>query len=343
MAKQLDSAHFSGISTIVSWARFFIAELDQQGVDTTQLLQQAGLAANVMDDPNQRIDIKQMTQLWQLAIQRTGNPCLALDLAEKVHANIFGGLGLMIMFSETIGDAIEKALRYGDVASNAATLHMKDEENNRLALIYELHTDIANEAMEAFIACSDRLLKQLSHGRFRVLEIQFPHDKSDFQQRYETFFDAPIIFNAPAFKCLLDKNTLDLPCSSANPDMAANMEVWITRYLNDINTPPLTQKVRQYLLNHFMMGKTDQTQVARSLALSTRGLQRGLQEEGQSFRQLVEETRHTMAKNLLRQNQLSLTEISYLLGFSDQSNFTKACKRWFNQTPSQYRRQLLLQ
>jgi AraC-like DNA-binding protein len=71
--------------------------------------------------------------------------------------------------------------------------------------------------------------------------------------------------------------------------------------------------------------------------MSSRALQRGLKQEGQSFRELLEGTRRDLAKKFLAQPELSLTDVCYLLGFSDQSNFTKAFKRWTGETPTRYR------
>ena len=71
--------------------------------------------------------------------------------------------------------------------------------------------------------------------------------------------------------------------------------------------------------------------------MSERTFQRRLVEEGTSFHQLLDSTRRELAERYLRQRHVSLTETAYLLGFSDQGNFTRACKRWFALTPGQYR------
>lgn len=329
-------------STIASWARFVTVGLQAQGVDIDNLLHEAGLAHSQLENPNQRIDVSQMTQLWQAAARLTGDPCFTLRLADHAQADMFSGFGLAIVFSDTIGEAMQKICRYSTVASSAANLEAVPGENDTLEIIYRLYTPVAGEAIEAFMACGGRILKQISQDKFKPAQIHFCHDKSAYRDRFEEFFEAPVFFNAPVFKVVLDKETLDLPCYQSNPDLARSIETWMADYLATIESPPLAAKVRQLLLENILDGVLDQAAVADQLAMSTRALQRGLQQEGLSFRELLDNTRHDLAEKFLRQPGLSLTEICYLLGFSDQSNFTKAFKRWTGETPAGYRLALAL-
>ncbi len=327
-------------STIASWARFVILGLQAQGVDINNLLREAGLPQSQLVNPNQRIDVSQMTQLWQAASRLTGDPCFTLRLADHAQADMFSGFGLAIVFSDTIGDAIRKTCRYSTVASSAANLEAAPGANDTLEVIFRLHTPVAGEALEAFMACGGRILKQISQRRFKPAQVHFCHDKSKYQERFEEFFEAPVFFNASVYKFVLDKETLDLPCYQSNPDLARSIESWMAEYLATIESPPLAAKVRQLLLENITDGVLDQVAVADKLAMSTRALQRGLQQDGLSFRELLDNTRRDLAQKFLGQQELSLTEICYLLGFSDQSNFTKAFKRWTGETPAGYRQAL---
>ena len=328
-------------STIASWARFVILGLQAQGVETDSLLREAGMSPTQMENPNQRIEVSQMTRLWQAAGQLTGDPCFTLRLAERAQPDMFSGLGLAIAFSDNIGEAIQRICRFSTVASSAANLEAVAGPEGSLEVIYRLNTPIAGEAIEAFMACGGWILKQISQDRFKVKEVHFCHDKSVHRDQFEAFFQAPVFFNAPVYKFVLDKNTLELPCYQSNPDLARNIENWMAEYLASIDAPPLAAKVRRLLLENIMDGVIDQVAVADRLAMSTRALQRGLKQEGLSFRELLESTRRDLAEKFLRQPELSLTEICYLLGFSDQSNFTKAFKRWTGETPASYRQAIL--
>lgn len=334
-----DSIHGDS-STIASWARFVISGLQSQGVELDALLEEAGLSLGPMNNPNQRIDVSHMTQLWQAAARLSKDPCFTLRLADHAQADMFSGFGLAIMFSDTIGDAVQKICRYSTVASSAANLEARTGENGGLEVVYRLHTAVAGEALEAFMACGERILKQMSNDRFRAAEIHFCHQKENHQDQFEAFFEAPVFFGAPEYKFVLDREILALPCYQSNPDLAHNIESWMNEYLASIDSTPLATKVRQLLLESIVDEPIDQNAIAKQLTMSTRALQRGLKQEGVSFRELLEDTRRDLAKKFLRQQELSLTEICYLLGFSDQSNFTKAFKRWTGNTPAGYRHEL---
>ena len=341
VATDIKEQHNGNSSTIASWARFVIAGLQLRGLDTDALLCEAGIAKSDLDNPNHRIDVSHMTQLWGLAIRDTGDPCFALDLADLAQADMFSGLGLAIMFSDNIGQAIRRICRYSAVASSAADLEAIYGADNTMEVIYHLHTPVAGEAIEAFMACGGRILKQISHNKFSPTEVHFRHDKSAHRDRFETFFEAPVFFNASVDKFVLNERALDLPCHQSNPELANSIENWMTEYLAHNARSTLADKVRQLLLTGIMEGQADQHVIANELAMSRRALQRGLKQEGYTFRELFEHTRRDMATKLLLQPELSLTDICYLLGFSDQSNFTKAFKRWTGQAPASYRQGLL--
>ena len=330
-------------STIASWARFVIAGLQARGLEPEGLLREAGIAENELDNPNHRIGVSHMTRLWQLAARDTGDPCFALGLADLAQPDMLSGLGLAIMFSDTIGEAIQRLCRYSAVASNAAVLEAIPGKDDTMEVVYHLQTPVAGEAIEAFMACGGRILKQISRDRFRPVEVHFCHDKSQYRERFEAIFEARVFFNATAYKFVLDGPTLGLPCYQSNPELARSIEHWMADYLASHKTSPLADKVRELLLARGIDGEVDQGEIAAELAMSTRALQRGLKQEGHGFRELLEGARRDLAERFLRQPELSLTDVCYLLGFSDQSNFTKAFKRWTGQTPTAYRQQVLKQ
>lgn len=327
-------------STIASWARFIVAGLKFKGLDTEKLLCEAGIKNSDLDDPNSRINVGHMTQLWQLAARESDDPCFTLRLADLARADMFSGLSLAMMFSETAGEAIERMCRYSAVASSAAHLETRPGKNNSLEVTFHLHMPVAGEALEAFMACGGRILKQITQDKFRPQEVHFSHDKSAFRAQFEAFFEAPVFFNAPVCKFVVDEPMLRLPCYQSNPELVQSMDRWMKEYLERTDSLTITGQVQKLLLKGTIDGNVDQGAIARQLGMSTRGLQRELEKEGYSFRELLEKAKREMAEELLLRPELSLTDICHLLGFSDQSNFTKAFKRWTGKTPSGYRHAL---
>ena len=131
-------------------------------------------------------------------------------------------------------------------------------------------------------------------------------------------------------------------CDQANPELAENIDTWMREYLARFDANSLSVKVRRLLAETLPDGEFKQDHVASALAMSVRSLQRNLHKEGVNFKELLEMTRQDMAMKYIEEKQLSIIEICCLLGFSDQSNFTKAFKRWTGKTPHSYRRALVI-
>ena len=110
-------------------------------------------------------------------------------------------------------------------------------------------------------------------------------------------------------------------------------------YLSGFEPDTLASKVRQLLATKLPDGEFQQIEVASALAMSSRSLQRGLQKEGASFKELLEQTREDLAMKYIDEPEISLIEVCCMLGFADQSNFTRAFKRWTGMTPAFYRQQ----
>jgi AraC-like DNA-binding protein len=96
-------------------------------------------------------------------------------------------------------------------------------------------------------------------------------------------------------------------------------------------------QVKAKLTEMLPSGRVGARQVAEALHVSVRSLQRKLADKGTSFAQLLEDTRRELARQYVSNSRLSVGEITYLLGFSDPANFTRAFRRWTGQSPSAFR------
>jgi AraC-like DNA-binding protein len=96
-------------------------------------------------------------------------------------------------------------------------------------------------------------------------------------------------------------------------------------------------RVRSKLIERLPSGRVDEGDIAASINLSQRSLQRKLQQQGVSFTGLLDSSRRELGLQYVRDSQYSLNEVAYLLGFSEPGNFSRAFKRWYGKPPSQYR------
>lgn len=328
-------------STIGNWARFIAQGLDACGVDSHQLFLDAGIDLTESGNPNVRFPVSRMSRVWQLAVERTGNPCFALALATRANPGMYNALGMSMLSSRTLGDALKRGCRFSRIASDTAIVSLRDRADGDVELVMQLLPEhsgvVAPQAMEAFMATTTQILRKISPRGFQPLAVHFCHDSEPCRAVYEDFFQAPVSFAASEYKIVIPRSALDYPCEQANPELAESIDNWMSDYLARFETNSLSLRVRQLLQEKLPDGEFRQEEMASALAMSVRSLQRGLQKEGVSFKELLENTRRDLAMKYIGENGLSLIEVCCLLGFSDQSNFTKAFKRWTGQTPHSYR------
>ena len=131
------------------------------------------------------------------------------------------------------------------------------------------------------------------------------------------------------------------PLPTSNPVLAEMHDRFAGEYLRHFDHAQTSYRVREVIVRRLPDGGPRRDEVAGALHMSERTLQRRLEEEATSFGQLLDDTRRELAAQYLGRLRLALAQAAYLLGFADQSSFFRACKRWFDLSPGQYRRQLL--
>jgi AraC-like DNA-binding protein len=179
----------------------------------------------------------------------------------------------------------------------------------------------------------------LSEGRCDLLQVWLPHSGLGTAADYRTHFDAPIAFRSDHGALVIAGRNLDLPIS----ENIVELHDAATRYL-DIQLSPgttdLVLRVRQTITAFLGTGNCSRGDVADALLIHTRTMQRHLAEEGTSFEVIKEEARRDLALRYLSQPHLSMSQITLLLGYSDQSTFGRSCRRWFGGSPREIRARL---
>jgi AraC-like DNA-binding protein len=143
-------------------------------------------------------------------------------------------------------------------------------------------------------------------------------------------------FGADVGVFYFDKEVLLEPLSLGAPDVAKATDKIAEQYIEALDPHKVASQVQRLLVDLLPSGKTDQDLVSKRLNRSTSTLQRQLQAEGLSYRDVLDSTRQRLAQNYLTDDKHSHAQIAFMLGFSDQSNFSRAFKRWTSMSPGQY-------
>ncbi|MGJ8687865.1 MAG: helix-turn-helix transcriptional regulator, partial [Spongiibacteraceae bacterium] len=147
----------------------------------------------------------------------------------------------------------------------------------------------------------------------------------------------PLEFGATETAMYMEADVLNQPLDNANPDLARHNDEILARYLSDFDKQNVANRVHGCLVKQLPLGEPTQEKTAEALHMSLRNLQRKLSAEDTSYKEILNQTRHDLALSYMQDLRYSISEITYLLGFSDTSSFNRAFRRWTSQSPSEYR------
>ncbi|MBM7060816.1 AraC family transcriptional regulator [Pseudomonas sp. UL073] len=329
-------------TTSSSWASGIVHALEMGGVDCQSLFIELGLDYAALTDADARFPQDGMTRLWERAVQLSGNPAIGLNMASVVRPSSFHVVGYAAMSSRNLKEGFTRLVRYQRIVAEGADLSFRPVGDG-YGLILAIHGDRlvpARQSAEASMAYTLAFCRWMISKPLRPREVRFQGDPPADLEPYRQVFQAPLRFNAEHYALIFERADLEAPLPSANEALAQLHDRFAGEYLARFSGSRVTHQARQTLCRLLPQGEPKRDAVAQALHLSQRTLQRRLQEEGTSFQQLLDDTRRELAAQYLAQPNLTLLEISYLLGFADPSNFFRAFRRWFDTTPGEYRAQL---
>jgi AraC-like DNA-binding protein len=329
-------------TTAAVWVRGIADLLAAEHMDVGALLAAAGIDPSSLQEPGGRLETEKISRLWELAAERSGDPAIALAQHYVAKPASFDVVGYTMMSSANLRDAIERLVRYLRVLSDALIMILS-EERGRLRVTFELHggdRPVPRQRVEFILVTVITFLRWISGREVHPLAVALAYPTPADPALYAAAFHCPVAFDAPGSCLLFESAELARPLPTANPLLAELHERFAGDYLERFDHGQTSYRAREAIIRRLPDGEPRRDQIAGDLALSERTLQRRLEEEGTSYVKLLDDTRRELAEQYLGRLHLSLAQAAYLLGFAEQSSFFRACKRWFDLSPGQYRSQL---
>lgn len=325
--------------TISSWALIIWKALESYGCDSGALFQRAGLDATKLRDANARYPVSGVQRLWRLAVEVTGDPCFGLTAARFWHATTFHALGYAWLASATLHEGLERLSRYFKMVTTAGQVCLEERDDAFYVtfVLEELEPAAAKVSLDAGAATLLRMCRTSYGENFNPLRVSLRREKPDCADRMAAYFGAPIAYGADENMLAFGKAELRERLPTANADLARANDQVIAEYLARLDRSLIAMQVKVKLLEHLPSGTVTEEVVAGDLHMSLRTMQRKLRDQGTTFKALLDETRRELAGQYIENSRLSIGEITYLLGFSEPSNFSRAFKRWKGVSPSEYR------
>jgi AraC-like DNA-binding protein len=329
-------------TTINTWAIALVRTLDARGCDGRALVVEAGLDPAMLTDPNGRAPVGGMTRLWRLAVDATGDPCLGLRVSAFVQPATFHSLGLALLMSQNLEDALERMARFSRIVSNVADVRTEPGRGGvKLVARWLADSPVVPEAIDLLMASALKmglLLLGQDPSAPRPIELSLRRSATpEMRAEFAKHFACPIHFDADENWLLIPDEWINRSLPMANPQLAQQTDLVVMDYLARFDGARLAEKVRSELISRLPAGEPARADVASALNLSEKTLQRRLREEDTSFQQVLDEIRRDLALKYLHDGRTSVCAVTFKLGFSDQSSFTRAFRRWTGETPGEYR------
>jgi len=335
MPNAIDPRHASVSASLTQSVLHAAARL---GLDRNDLLAQCGLNEQQLTDPDGRVAFSAHEQLWQELDDRLQASEPGLLIGANLAPGPFSVLGYLLQSSATLGDALAAALRYQRLVGEGGELHLH-AEGDELRVIYRpVHPELpaTRTRVLALMVFWVHMMAPLLHT-YRLLRAEFTHPQPLDTQPYLAAFNAELRFGCADYVLVLPLALRSAPLIQANPPLQILLRQHAEALLARLPSEGLIARVVALLGAQLAHGEPDRADLARTLNLSERTLQRRLAEEGSSYQQLLTDTRQQLAERYLDDGQLPAAEIALLLGYSEPSVFFRAFRNWTGLTPGEYR------
>jgi AraC-like DNA-binding protein len=313
--------------------------LKSYGIDPEPLFRKMSMNPELMKRPGGRYRLDSIDNLWRKASELIDDPCFGLKAAELWHPSNFGALGYAMLASNTLRTALERVDRYHRFLSDELFIKLNETEAGLTYTLISSHEkrDIParNDAILAVTMsmCRSNYIEDLA-----PISVTLTHPKPSCSSRFYEYFRSPVVFEAPANSLTLPIEAVDKSLPGSNPQLAELNDQVMIEYLAQLDQDRITQKVKAVIIDQLPSGNVTDENVARALYMSSRKLQRQLQSAGTTFNTLLNEIRQDLAQKYLKEQDTTMTEIAFLLGFSESSAFSRAFRRWMGVSPSAYRK-----
>jgi len=324
-------------TTIGGYAMAIAKALEASGIDSRTVFHASGIPLALTNDPLKRLPVDTVTRLFKSCVQATNNPYFGLTVAKYIHISNLHALGHALAASNTLFEFCRRLERYFRLVSEAARITLS-EADETVDLTIDLLAAPCGETQDAFVGFMVLAMRQLGEAAFNPLRVEFHHAEPTGGARpYEALFRAPVAFAQPRILLRFCRSDLLRPLAGSCPELAQLNDNLATRYIARLDKDDVVSQVKQAIVERLPNGECTRDNVAKALNMSPTALQFKLAKRDATFHDLMDGTRKKLACSYMQQTALSVTEITFLLGFNDTSNFARAFKRWTGLSPTEYR------
>jgi AraC-like DNA-binding protein len=308
------------------------------GADPSEVLAEIGIDLSLFDDPNNLISFVARGHMIAHCSERTACPHFGLLVGQRSGLSSFGLMGLLAKYSTDVGAALRSLERFMHLHTRGARISVtSDSGMATLAYqIYHARTPGSDQVGEGAVAVAFNTMRDLCGADWKPIEVRFANRKPANIQPYRHFFQASLRFDTDQYAVLFSASWLSRRLSDTNPELLRLLQQEINK-LEVQQGDNFLDHVRSLLRATLVTGHSSADEVAALLSMNRRTLNRHLNFQGTNFRKVTDEIRFEIARQLLADSAMEILQIALFLGYSNESAFTRAFRRWSATTPAKWR------
>lgn len=310
-----------------------------RGLDRGRLLRQIEVSEDQIRDPDSRVPAEKTLRLWRSIANQLTDPDLGLEVGSTFEVREGGVVGYAMLHSDTLLGALRRIVRFAKLLNQRAELALEDLGDRwRLQALHHPLLPEFRQPIDEGIAGLMTAFQEIVGREISAAGLYFDYAKPEDTSVHRRLLGSALHFGASTAAIELWNRDVRAPIVGADEGLTPYLDELAQVHLDALpEVDSYSARLRQTLWPHLSEGLPTIQEIAAEMAVSSRSLQRRLREEGTSFAEIVDGLRHDKARLLLRDPNLAIYEVGYLLGYSDPSAFHRAFRRWEGTSPSRFR------
>lgn len=312
----------------------------RHGLSRQALLAAAGLTEAMRADPDARISTRSYVVLWRELISTLPDVVVPVELVRSLDLAALGVTAQVVVRADDLAHATTVIERFLHLTDTGMTFARPERDGLvGFAIGHRPEVVAMRFPIEVMLGTGYRLMSHAAGSPLPLHEVTFAHAAGYPVAAYEALFGAPVRFEAECSALWMSAEAASIPFAGRDPIARRYLERYAEQQLAALPAPAptLVGQIREAIVVELATSGAELSRVARRVAMSTRTVQRRLDEAGTTYQDLVEDVRGALARRLLRDRGRSIVDVAFELGYADLKGFYRAFRRWTGTTPGEWR------
>lgn len=298
-----------------------------------------GISKEQLDDSSEKIAFDPLSEAIFELMETLNMPGAGLSIGRQIHISSHGAMGVAVISSQTVGQALHDAAKYYHTAITFCDVEVYYDKDHVIVEIVETHgnPEFQTVVVEAMMLTIQNALEFVSGETLTDAKVVFAIPPPEYADDYADFFSGEISFNGDKHMLILPKSILEKRCITADEHIHKLAEDQLQQQMQELRSNNLTMSHVLDLMRRQPADMPSLEDLAKVFNVSSRTIIRYLQAENTTYRQLRDSVHKQLATDALRNTDHSIDAIALDLGYQDTTSFRRAFKRWCSCSPSEYR------